>query len=91
MLRNYLKIALRNLFKHKAFSAINILGLAIGLAIAILILLWVKFEFSYDEMHVKKDRIYRLGQTQNIYIRTFKSFCHAWTTFNTNQGRFSGN
>jgi len=64
MLRNYFKIAIRSLLKHKAFSVINILGLAIGLTIAILILLWVKFEFSYDEMHVNKDRIYRLGQTQ---------------------------
>jgi len=64
MLRNYFKIAIRSLLKHKGFSAINILGLAIGLTIAILILLWVKYEFGYDEMHVKKDRIYRLGQTQ---------------------------
>ena len=64
MLRNYFKIAIRSLLKHKGFSAINILGLAIGLTIAILILLWVKFEFSYDKMHVNKDRIYRLGQTQ---------------------------
>lgn len=64
MLRNYLKIALRNLLKHKAFSAINILGLAIGLTIAVLILLWVKFEFSFDNTHLNRDRIYRLGQTQ---------------------------
>lgn len=64
MLRNYFKIAIRSLLKHKSFSVINILGLAIGLAIAILILLWVKFEFSYDNIHLQKDRIYRLGQTQ---------------------------
>ncbi len=64
MFSNYLKIAIRSLLKHKGFSAINILGLAIGLAIAVLILLWVKYEFSYDEMHAKRDRIYRLGQTQ---------------------------
>lgn len=64
MLKNHFKIAIRSLLKHKGFSAINILGLAIGLAIAVLILLWVKYEFSYDNMHAKKDRIYRLGQTQ---------------------------
>jgi len=58
MLKNYLKIALRNLFRNKAFSAINIAGLAIGMASAILILLWIQNEISYDQFHEKKDRIY---------------------------------
>jgi len=58
MLKNYLKIALRNLFRNKAFSAINIAGLAIGMASAILILLWIQNEISFDQFHEKKDRIY---------------------------------
>src|SRR5215213_7745944 len=58
MLKNYLKIALRNLFRNKAFSAINISGLAIGMASAILILLWIQNEISYDQFHEKKNRIY---------------------------------
>ncbi len=64
MILNYFKIAIRNLLKHLGFSAINIFGLALGLAIAVLILLWVNYELSYDNMHENKDRIYRLGQTQ---------------------------
>ena len=58
MIRNYLKIALRNLKRNKGFSFINILGLAIGMASAMLILLWIQHEWSYDRFHEKKDRIY---------------------------------
>jgi ABC-type antimicrobial peptide transport system permease subunit len=58
MLRNYLKIAFRNLLRNKAFSIINILGLAIGMASSILIMLWIQNEISYDQFHEKKERIY---------------------------------
>ena len=58
MIKNYLKIAFRNLLRNKAFSIINISGLAIGMASAILILLWIKNEVSYDQFHEKKQRIY---------------------------------
>src|SRR5262245_34417344 len=58
MIKNYLKIALRNLGRNKGFSFINISGLAIGMAAAILILLWIQSEISYDQFHAKKDRIY---------------------------------
>lgn len=58
MLKNYLKIAWRNLWKNKAFSAINIAGLTIGMASAALILLWVQNELSFDRGYPKKDRIY---------------------------------
>ncbi len=58
MLRNFFKVAFRNLFRNKAFSAINIIGLAIGMASAMLILLWIQNELSYDQFHQKKDRIY---------------------------------
>jgi len=60
MLKNYLKVALRNLWKNKAFSAINILGLASGLAVCLLIVLYVVDEMSYDKYNVNADRIYRL-------------------------------
>ncbi len=58
MLRNYLKIAVRNLLKNKGFSFINIIGLSVGMASAILIFLWIQHEMSYDQFHEKKDRIY---------------------------------
>ena len=61
MLKNYLKIALRNLVKHKGYSAINISGLALGLACSILILLWVADELSYDSLVKDSDQIYRLN------------------------------
>jgi putative ABC transport system permease protein len=60
MVRNYLKVALRNLWKNKGFSAINILGLAIGLACFLLIALYVVDELSYDRFHEKANRIYRV-------------------------------
>lgn len=59
MLKNYFKTAIRNLWKNKGFTAINISGLAIGMASAILILLWVQNELSYDRFHEKQDRLYR--------------------------------
>ncbi|KYP14491.1 ABC transporter permease [Flavihumibacter sp. CACIAM 22H1] len=66
MLFNYFKIAFRNLGKNKAFSAINILGLAVGMASAILIFLWIAHEISYDRFHAKKDRIYEAWNKGNF-------------------------
>ncbi|UCC38314.1 MAG: ABC transporter permease [Candidatus Aminicenantes bacterium] len=60
MFKNYLRIILVNLKKHKAFSFINIVGLAIGIACCILITAYVLHELSYDKFHEKADRIYRL-------------------------------
>jgi len=60
MLKNYFKIAFRNLWRHKIFSLINIMGLAIGMTACILIYLYVSFELNYDSFHRKADRIYRL-------------------------------
>ncbi len=60
MFRNYLKLAFRNLSRQKAFSIINIAGLAIGLASSFMILLWVQDELSYDRFHSKANRTYRL-------------------------------
>ncbi|MBZ5855826.1 ABC transporter permease [Flavihumibacter profundi] len=62
MLKNYFKIAFRNIFMHKAYAAINIVGLAIGMAACLLILQYVNHELSYDQFHVQKDRIYRVTQ-----------------------------
>ena len=58
MFRNYLKIAFRNLWKNKAFSFLNISGLAIGMASAVLILLWIQNEVSFDKFHKNKEHIY---------------------------------
>ncbi|GAA3954409.1 FtsX-like permease family protein [Chitinophaga oryziterrae] len=60
MLYNYLKIALRNLKRKRAYTLINIVGLALGFACAILIFSFVKYHLSFDTFHSKKDRIYRI-------------------------------
>ncbi len=60
MIKNYLKIAWRNLWKNKLFSLINIIGLAVGVACCILIFLYVQNELSYDTFNDKADRIYRV-------------------------------
>ncbi|NCD68821.1 ABC transporter permease [Mucilaginibacter agri] len=62
MIKNYLLIALRNLKKNKAFSFINITGLAIGMAAGLLIIQYVVFELNYDNFHTKKERIFRVSQ-----------------------------
>jgi len=61
MLTHYFKILFRNIYKRKLYSIINILGLAIGLASFILIMLFVLDELSYDKYHSKSDKIYRLN------------------------------
>jgi putative ABC transport system permease protein len=60
MFKNYLKIAVRSLWRHKAFSFINILGLAVGMAACFLIYMYVSFELSYDDFNSKAARIYRV-------------------------------
>src|SRR5579871_4740338 len=73
MIRNYLKTAWRNLVKNKFYSIINIAGLTLGLAIGILILLWVQDELSFDTFHKNAKNIYRLdiqggtGATKQIF------------------------
>lgn len=62
MIKNYFLIAFRNLKKNKAFSFINIAGLAIGMAAALLIIQYVTFELSFDDFHAKKDRVFRVTQ-----------------------------
>ncbi len=73
MIRNYLKTAWRNLVKNKFYSVINIAGLTLGLAIGILILLWVQDELSFNAFHKNAKNIYRLdiqggtGATKQIF------------------------
>ena len=61
MFRNYIKIAIRNILKHKFFSAINIIGLVIGMACCLLIFVYVMDELSYDRFHKNSETIYRVG------------------------------
>jgi putative ABC transport system permease protein len=60
MIRNYFKIAWRNIVRQKGYSGINIVGLAIGIAACLLILQYVSFELSYESFHTNKERIYRV-------------------------------
>ena len=65
MLKNYLTIAVRNLYRNPFFSGLNILGLAVGLASCLLILLYVAYEKSFDQHHKQVDTIYRLNWDYN--------------------------
>ena len=64
MIRNFFLVTLRNISRQKAFTFINITGLAIGLAVSLLILLWVQDELSYDRFHEKGEQIYRVEEDQ---------------------------
>jgi putative ABC transport system permease protein len=66
MLRNYFKIAIRNLYRNKGFSAVNIAGLAIGMASALLILLWIQNQLTYDRWYTKTDRLYKIYSRDKI-------------------------
>ena len=60
MIGNYLLLTFRNLGRHKLFTAVNVISLAVGMAVALLILNYVVFERSYDSMHPDKERLYRV-------------------------------
>ena len=66
MFRNYFKIAWRSFLRNKSFSAINILGLSIGIAVCFIILLFVQDELSYDRFHAKANDIYRIEFNASI-------------------------
>jgi len=61
MFRNYLNVALRNIVKQKIYSLITVIGLVIGISCCLLILLYIKQEFSYDRFYPNADKIYRIG------------------------------
>ena len=71
MLKNYLKIALRNIRKHPGYSVINIAGLAIGLACCLFILIWVLDELSYDKFHENSPYLYRVEENQYYSGRVY--------------------
>ncbi len=76
MLRSYFITAIRNLVKHRFYTLINVLGLAIGMTCCLLIFLYVQHELSYDQFHEKKDRIYRVVTD----IKTPTETLNSWST-----------
>lgn len=62
MIENYFKIVIRNAKKHPLYVSINLLGLAVGMAVCLVILIYVRFEFSYDTYHPDGDRLYRVSR-----------------------------
>ncbi|MCE7990512.1 MAG: FtsX-like permease family protein [Roseivirga sp.] len=70
MVRNYIKVALRNFVKHKGYTFINVTGLSLGIACCLLIFLYVKDEFTYDQYHSKEDRIFRITSEISFSGRT---------------------
>src|SRR5215475_4611262 len=73
MFRSYLKIAIRSLRKSKGFTALNVIGLASGLAVCLLIVLYVTDELSYDRYNVNADRIYRVDADSYINNTRFEA------------------
>jgi len=78
MIKNYLKLAFRNLWKHRTFSIINILGLTIGMTACFLIFLYISFELSYDSFNSKADRTYRVVADIKTPTETLNAGGPAW-------------
>lgn len=78
MIRNYFKIALRNLWKNKSYSALNIFGLAIGITCASLIFLWVEDELHFDTFITAQEDVF--------YVPTNQKYEGEWRTFNSTPG-----
>ena len=88
MLKNYFTLALRNLWKRRGFSAINILGLSVGMTACFLIFLYVHFELSYDSFHRKADRIYRVVCDIKTPSETIMADGPAWPVLPNMKSRF---
>ncbi|MEO5681406.1 MAG: FtsX-like permease family protein [Chitinophagaceae bacterium] len=78
MIKNYFKVAFRNLWRHRTFSFINILGLTVGLTAFFLIFMYVKFELSYDAFNSKADRIYRVVADLKTPSETLRTSGPGW-------------
>ena len=78
MIKNYFKIALRNLWRHRVFSFINIMGLTVGLTACFLIFMYIRFELSYDAFHSKANRIYRVVADIKTPTETINAGGPAW-------------
>ena len=73
MIKSYLKVALRYLAKHKGYTFINVLGLSVGIACCILIMLFVRSEWSFNRFHTKQDRIYRAWLEEHYQGELFRN------------------
>jgi len=71
MFKNYFKTAFRNLWKNKTYSFLNVFGLAVGIACAGLIFLWVEDEWNYDHSHAKKNQLYQVLENQPFEGKTY--------------------
>src|SRR6476619_7033565 len=71
MIKNYFKIAWRNLFRNKAFSLTNLLGLTIGITCTVLIFLWVQDELGYDKFHDNYNSIYKVMANRDFNNQVF--------------------
>jgi ABC-type antimicrobial peptide transport system permease subunit len=74
MLRNYVKIAIRRFWRQKTFTLINVLGLSFGLAIALVMLVTVRFMLSFDSFHENTDNLYQVGLQYELEENTIKSY-----------------
>ena len=74
MFKNYLKITFRNLSRQKIYAFINIAGLSVGIACALLIILAVQYEFKYESHHENAGRIFRINVAHTQLERTFRSY-----------------
>ncbi|MBN2273174.1 MAG: ABC transporter permease [Bacteroidales bacterium] len=84
MLKKYLNSAIRNILRNKLYTAINIIGLSISIACCILIILFLKYEFSYDTFHTKANRIYRFTtevENENGYKAHFARCASSWIKY----------
>ncbi|MGG7663601.1 ABC transporter permease [Dyadobacter sp. BHUBP1] len=88
MIRNYFKIAFRNLAKHKMFSIINVLGLSAGMTACFLIALYVHFELTYDAFNQKADRIYRVAADIKTNSETLRYAISPWAMASNMQNEF---
>jgi|AntRauTorcE11897_2_1112592.scaffolds.fasta_scaffold02208_2 putative ABC transport system permease protein len=73
MLKNYLKIAFRNLKKDKGYTFINLTGLSVGLAVCLIIAIFIQFHLGFDQFHEKSDRIYRIAKEESLSGQTQRS------------------
>lgn len=89
MLKNYFKIALRNLAKNKLHSGINLIGLTLGLGVSILIFFFVQFELNFDDFHPESDQIYRLVRHEMNEGEISNSFSTPVITAATFKGEFA--
>ena len=71
MIKNYFKVAFRQLIKNKGYSFLNILGLSLGMACAMLILLWVNDEYQYNKFHKNYSRLYQVIENQSYEGKTY--------------------